>query len=39
MVEITRDMMEKKHQQLSQRSEAQANLTMRFLRAVFNFAA
>lgn len=39
MVEITRDMIEQKHKSLSETSEARANLAMRFLRALFNFAA
>lgn len=32
-------MIAKRHSKLGERSEAQANLTMRFLRALFNFAA
>lgn len=39
MLEITRDMVEQKHRLLSERSEARANLAMRFLRALFNFAS
>lgn len=39
LLEITRDMVEKKHHELSERSEARANLAMRFLRALFNFAS
>lgn len=39
MLDITRDMVEQKHRVLSERSCARANLTMRFLRALFNFAA
>lgn len=39
MLEINRDMVERRHQKISERSKAQANLTMRFLRALFNFAA
>jgi integrase len=39
MTEITRDMVEQKHRVLSEMSEARANLAMRFLRALFNFAA
>jgi integrase len=35
---ITKDMIEERHVQLGKRSEAQANLSMRFLRALFNFA-
>lgn len=38
-LEITRDMIEQRHQQLSETSKARANLAMRFLRALFNFAA
>jgi integrase len=36
---ITRDMVEQRHQALSEASKARANLAMRFLRALFNFAA
>lgn len=39
MLDITRDMVESKHKEISERSEARANLAMRFLRALFNFAA
>lgn len=39
MLDITRDMMEQKHSELTNTSAAQANLAMRFLRALFNFAA
>lgn len=39
MIDINRDMVEQKHLQLSKASEARANLAMRFLRALFNFAA
>lgn len=39
LLEITKDMVERRHQRLGARSQAQANLAMRFLRAVFNFAA
>lgn len=39
IADITRDMVEQKHRLLSERSEARANLAMRFLRALFNFAA
>ncbi len=35
---ITRDMVARRHKQLGSRSPARANLTMRYLRAVFNFA-
>lgn len=38
LIEITRKMVQDKHQQLSQRSKARANLAMRFLRALFNFS-
>ena len=36
--EISKDMIERKHREIGMRSEAQANLTMRFVRALFNFA-
>lgn len=39
MVGITRDLVEQRHQKLSEKSEAQANLAMRFLRALFNFSS
>ncbi len=39
MLDITRDKVEHRHCELSERSKAQANLAMRFLRALFNFAA
>lgn len=39
IVEITRDMVETRHTLLGQTSKAQANLAMRFLRALCNFAA
>lgn len=39
MLDITRDMVEQRHRKLSEKSEAQANLAMRLLRALFNFAA
>lgn len=35
---ISKDAVLKKHEELSKRSPARANLTMRFLRALFNFA-
>lgn len=35
---ITRDMVSRRHTELGKRSRAQANLTMRLLRALFNFA-
>ena len=37
--EITKDMVAKRHTELGARSPAQANLSMRYLRAIFNFAA
>ena len=39
LVEITRDMVASRHRKLGERSEARANLAMRLLRALFNFAA
>jgi integrase len=39
IADITKDMIAKRHAELGQNSQAQANLTMRFLRALFNFAA
>ncbi len=40
LVDITKDMVERRHRQIAQtRGEATANLCMRVLRAVFNFAA
>ncbi len=36
--EINKDMIERKHREIGERSEAQANLSMRFMRALFNFA-
>ncbi len=39
LTEITKDMIERKHRQIGERSEAQANLAMRYMRAIFNFAA
>lgn len=38
IAEITKDMIERKHRQIGERSEAQANLAMRYMRAIFNFA-
>ena len=38
LTEISKDLIERKHRQIGERSEAQANLTMRFMRALFNFA-
>lgn len=37
--DISKDMVAKRHAELGKTSKAQANLTMRFLRALFNFAA
>ncbi len=37
--EITKDMVAKRHTKIGERSKAQANLTMRYIRAIFNFAA
>lgn len=39
VAEISKDMIARRHREIGERSEAQANLTMRFLRALFNFAA
>lgn len=36
---INKDIIAKRHAKLGESSEAQANLTMRFMRALFNFAA
>ena len=38
ITEINKDMIERKHREIGERSEAQANLSMRFMRALFNFA-
>lgn len=38
MLSITKNMVEAKHKKLGEKSEARANLTMRLLRALFNFA-
>jgi len=38
LLSITKDMIAKRHQQYGQRSEARANLAMRVIRAIFNFA-
>ena len=38
LVEISKDMIEHKHREIGERSPAQANLTMRFVRAILNFA-
>lgn len=39
LLEISKDMVAKRHNQIGERSHARANLSMRFLRALFNFAA
>ncbi len=39
LLEITKDMVAKRHNLIGERSKAQANLVMRYLRAIFNFAA
>lgn len=39
IAEISKDMIAKRHAELGKTSKAQANLAMRFLRALFNFAA
>lgn len=39
LVAITRDMIEARHLELSQRSPAEANRAMRYLRALFVFAS
>lgn len=39
LLKITKDMVAKRHRQLGERSKARANLAMRVLRALFNFAA
>ena len=39
LTEITKDMIAKRHTQIGERSKAQANLVMRYMRAIFNFAA
>ncbi|WP_173910692.1 integrase family protein [Acinetobacter sp. Marseille-Q1618] len=38
LIDITTQMVQEKHAELTLRSKARANLSMRFLRAVFNFA-
>lgn len=38
LIEISKDLIEKKHRSIGERSPAQANLAMRFMRAMFNFA-
>jgi integrase len=37
IAEISKDLIERKHREIGKRSEAQANLAMRFMRALFNF--
>jgi integrase len=39
LLEITKDMVSKRHTLIGQRSKAQANLVMRYLRAIYNFAS
>lgn len=39
ILDITKDRVAARHSHLGERSEARANLSMRFLRALFNFAA
>lgn len=39
LADITKDMVAKRHTKIGERSQAQANLAMRYLRAIFNFAA
>lgn len=39
LVDISKDLIEKKHRSIGERSPAQANLAMRFMRALFNFAS
>ncbi|MBA3661558.1 MAG: integrase arm-type DNA-binding domain-containing protein [Gammaproteobacteria bacterium] len=39
LMNITKDMVAKRHTQIGEKSKARANLSMRFLRAIFNFAA
>lgn len=38
LAEISKDMIQRKHRQIGERSEAQANMAMRYMRALFNFA-
>ncbi|WP_036307594.1 integrase family protein [Methylophilus sp. 5] len=38
LIDISKDLIEKKHRSIGERSPAQANLAMRFMRALFNFA-
>ncbi|MFT3742416.1 MAG: integrase arm-type DNA-binding domain-containing protein [Gammaproteobacteria bacterium] len=39
LLSISKDMIAKRHTQLGERSKARTNLAMRYLRAIFNFAA
>jgi integrase len=39
LLDISKDMIAKRHTKFGERSKARANLAMRFLRALFNFAA
>jgi len=39
LINISKDLIEKKHRSIGERSPAQANLAMRFMRAMFNFAS
>ena len=39
LLEITKDMVSKRHFLIGQKSKAQANLVMRYLRAIYNFAS
>lgn len=39
LVSITRDMVMKRHAKPGERSHARANVTLRYLRIIFNFAA
>lgn len=39
LIDISKDLIEKKHRSIGERSPAQANLAMRFMRAMFNFAS
>jgi hypothetical protein len=38
LLDITKDLVAKRHSKLGESSEARANLSMRVLRALFNFA-
>lgn len=39
LLSVTKNMITNRHEELGKRSQARANLSMRFLRALFNFAA